>query len=296
MIMVAMKSRAAAALLLSGLWGCTGTSNAPPAEVALTSLRMDLDPDVASGEEVYACFRFDAGPASAASVHALRWTPPGGAILLHHAMMFATAEGGAAGPAPCEPMPVPVAVLPLYAPGGEDTALPEGVSIVVPPSAASFFVELHLVRLAPGQATTSVDLLASATPPAHLAGWVDDFASVPSLPPGAAATSTAQCRFTGPAHVVASWPHMHRLGTHFEGTIVKSDGARVPLLDVPRWDFEHQPLYLVDGAVDEGDAVETACSWDNSTDRTVAEGSFSTDEMCNQGLVVWPRESATCVR
>jgi hypothetical protein len=193
-------------------------------------------------------------------------------------------------------MPPAVAVLPLYAPGGEATALADGVSIVIPDTAQSLFIEMHLYRRAAGASRASVEFLASATPPAHLARWVDDIAEVPSLPPHTMATATASCRFGGPVHVVGSWPHMHRLGAHFEGTIVRANGTREALLTVPTWDFDHQPLYAVDASLADGDAIETACSWDNTTDLTVLPGPFSGDEMCNQGLVVWPAESATCMR
>ena len=116
------------------------------------------------------------------------------------------------------------------------------------------------------------------------------------MPPHTTATATASCRFGGPVHVVGAWPHMHRLGAHFEGTIVRANGAREPLLTVPSWDFDHQPLYPVDGHSPPAMRFETACSWDNGTDVTVQSGPFSGDEMCNQGLVIWPEESAVCVR
>ena len=287
-----------ARLLFSALLvGCSARPMPPgPDGTILTTLPIVVDPMVPVGQEVYECFLFDATALQGAPVHALHWTPPSGALRLHHAMMFATSEPGIPGVVPCEPMPPPVVVLPLYAPGGETTALADGVSIVVPASAANVFVELHLFRAAAGSANASVDFLASVTPPEHLAGWVDDYVTVPSLPAHALTTAAAQCRFAGPAHVVGSWPHMHRLGAHFEGTIVRADGSREPLLTVPVWDFSHEPLYTVDASLEDGDAVETACSWNNTTDATVMAGPYSTDEMCNQGLVVWPRESATCIR
>jgi hypothetical protein len=289
-------------LVPAGLWLCAlcaACQPPPPAasEVVLATLDMSLDPAVGTGGEAYECHRLDATALQGHALHALRWTVPSGGVFVHHAMMFATADAApAGGVVACEPRPTPVAVLPLYAPGGEDTALADGVSLVVPASAASVFVELHLVRVDAGAATASVALLASGAEPAHLAGWVDDFAAVPTMAPHTQATATATCRFPAPAHVVGSWPHMHRLGTRFESTIVRADGTRAPLLTVPVWDFDHQPLHRVDVTLGDGDAVETTCAWSNTTDAPVMEGPFSTDEMCNQGLVVWPTEAATCVR
>jgi hypothetical protein len=278
------------------LLGCAGGARPADADVVLATLSMDLDPAVPVGRETYECRLFQARGSQGGAVHALRWKPPSGPIVLHHAMMFATAATGLPGPVPCEPMPTPVAVLPLYAPGDETITLAEGVSIVVPTTGESLFVELHVIRVGAGSASASVDLLASETPATRLAGWVDDFATVPAIAPHSVATATASCRFAGPVHVVRSWPHMHRLGARFAGTIVRANGGREAFLEVPAWDFAHQPLYAVDASLGEGDAIETACSWNNPTEATVTAGAFSTDEMCNQGLVVWPRESATCVR
>jgi hypothetical protein len=264
--------------------------------VVLTTLATTLDPGVASGHEVYQCYRFDAGGAAGAAIHALQWRPPSGSIALHHAMMFATGGEAEAGRVPCDPTPAPIAVLPLYAPGAERTAFAPGVSISIPDSATAFFVELHLLRLDEGSSTLELDLLASEEAPEHLAGWVDDTAPVPSIEPHASASSTGRCGFEAEAHVVASWPHMHRSGSSFRGTVIRADGDREGLVEVETWDFAHQPLYPVEAVVQPGDEVETECSWFNSTDVTVTGGAWSHDEMCNQGLVIWPIEAARCVR
>jgi hypothetical protein len=211
-------------------------------------------------------------------------------------MMFATAEPGPTGPVPCDPIPTPVTVLPLYAQGGEATTLAEGVSILLPETATGFFVQLHLLRFGEGADEASVDLVASDTPPEHLAAWVDDFAPVPAILPHASVTSTAECHFPGPVHVAGSWPHMHRIGASFHGTVVRADGSREALVDVDPWVFDHQVLYTVDAALAPGDAVETACTWLDTTPYVVNAGPFSSDEMCNQGLVIWPREAAACLR
>jgi hypothetical protein len=265
--------------------GCSGgVAPAPPAGVVLTTLRMHLDPTAPVGAEAYVCVGFDAGGAA------------GAAIRIHHAMMFATADLAGVGAVPCDPMPLPAVVLPLYAPGGEATALAEGVSIAVPAAATGIFVQLHLLRASTGADEAEVDLLASEARPAHLAAWVDDPAPVPVIPPDASATATAQCRFPGPVHIVGSWPHMHRLGASFRGTIARGGGGSDVLVDVPAWDFSHQPLYPLDADLAAEDAVETACTWSNTTPAAVSGGPLSSDEMCNQGLVVWPSELAHCLR
>jgi hypothetical protein len=255
-----------------------------------------IDPQVAVGSEAYMCWLFNAAGARGGAVHTLHWTPAAGGVWIHHAMIYTTTTAASpSGPVPCDPMPPALVVLPLYAPGGETEAIADGVSIAIPDTAAAIFVQLHLVRITNGSSTASVDLLASDAPPAHLAHWIDDGLVPPSLPPHAVVTATSQCRLGGSVQVVASWPHMHRLGSQFHSTIVHADGGREPLLDLSLWDFEHQPLYAVDASVAAGDAVETACTWDNTTGAMVDAGPFSTDEMCNQGLVAWPQENAYCL-
>jgi hypothetical protein len=88
---------------------------------------------------------------------------------------------------------------------------------------------------------------------------------------------------------------MHRAGRRFLGTLVRADGERETLLDIPRWDFEHQPVYPIDVRIDAGDSVETRCEWSNDSDQVIEAGSFTRDEMCNQGLFVWPPEGTHCV-
>lgn len=280
------------------LVACGHASDEPRNEEELTvleQLEIEMDPPVSPGTEFYQCRRYDIGRARGASLHALRWVVPSTAVRLHHAMMFATAEPGSNGAVACDPMPPPVAVLPLYAPGAEELHFTEGVSIAIPDSATALFVELHVLRLGEGSGTASVELDSTPAPPAHLAGWVDDLAPVPTLEPHTRATATGSCRFEGPARLVAAWPHMHALGTAFRGTVVRADGRRERFLDVA-WDFNHQELHPVDVALDRDDAIETECNWTNTSDSPVAEGPFSKDEMCNQGLVVWPRELAHCGR
>src|SRR5579885_406747 len=68
--------------------------------MALTTFAANLDPPVAVGDEAYECRLFDASELKGAAVHELRWTPPSGALRLHHAMMFVTPEAGPPGPWP----------------------------------------------------------------------------------------------------------------------------------------------------------------------------------------------------
>jgi len=174
--------------------------------------------------------------------------------------------------------------------------LPEGVALRIAPSTNRLEVELHLMRTSVGDAEpTVIDLGLLTSAPEHLAGWVDDHAAVPPLAPHARATQTGSCRFPAPGHVISSWPHMHLAGESFSGTMVRANGTRESLVEVPTWDYYHQPMYPLDVAFEAGDAVETSCSWWNRTDQVIEPGLFSFEEMCNQGLYVWPLEAAQCL-
>ena len=223
------------------------------------------------------------------------WHPPGGPVFLHHASLFAAAGLPDVGEIPCDPMPDRVAALGVYTPGIEPLQLPEGVGIELPPGTRRLLVLAHTRRLAAGPAdSTYVDLELAAEPVEHSVNWVDVFAPVPNIFPGDAIGTVGNCRFDVPAHIVSVWAHMHRIGSEFHGVIVHADGTREPLLDVKPWDYNRQLMYPVDVQLQPGDTVQTQCHWVNNTSDVVVGGPLSTDEMCNQGLLVWPFDSALC--
>ena len=90
--------------------------------------------------------------------------------------------------------------------------------------------------------------------------------------------------------------HMHLLGRQEHATVHHADGGEECLLDIPDWDFSWQQAYMLpqDDAVwvAPGDAVEVACTWDNSVENQpvvdgvlqdpvdVTWGEGTADEMC----------------
>jgi hypothetical protein len=217
--------------------------------------------------------------------------------LLHHASLFAAAGLPDVGEVPCDPMPTRVAALGVYTPGIEPLQLPAGVGIELPVGTERLLVVAHTLRLQAGPAnTTYVDLDLAIEPVEHSVNWVDVFAPVPNIYPAEAITAVGNCRFEAATHIVSVWAHMHRLGSEFHGLVVRADGTSEPLLDVEPWDYNHQFVYPVDVQLQPGDSVQTQCRWVNTTDSVVRAGPNSTDEMCNQGLLVWPFDSALCAQ
>jgi hypothetical protein len=284
-----------AAVAVGLLLGCASPEqpSAPPTDVWRTEFR--ADPPIAPGQEAYICYAFPIDAGVGLQVGRVAWEPPQGPVRLHHASLYAAAGVPEVGEVPCDPMPERVAALGVYTPGEQPLELPQGVAVALPPGTQRLLVLAHAIRLAEGPAqTTHVTLRAARPPIEHVLNWVDVFGPVPVLFPHEAAMAVGRCRFAQPVHLVTVWPHMHRLGSEFHGTVIRANGQREPLLDLASWSFDHQLIYPVDVQLEPGDAVETRCQWENPTDTAVLPGPRSSDEMCNQGLFLWPFDHARC--
>lgn len=255
-----------------------------------------IDPGPDEGAEAYVCITTPLRDAGGVQIQRVTWFPPGAGVVLHHASLYAAAGELPDGALPCDPLPELVATLGIYTPGGEPLTLPADVAVVLPEQTSHLYFSAHVIRLARGPIVpTRVELGLATTPAAHSAQWVDIFADVPLVPPGEQRTAVGSCRFLNAANVVTVWGHMHRAGRRFLGTIVRANGERETLLEIPSWDFDHQLVHRVDALIEAGDSVETRCEWSNDGDQPIQAGSFTRDEMCNQGLFVWPPEGTHCV-
>jgi hypothetical protein len=274
-----------------------GSDDAAPPPLSPTARRGEFraDPAVLPGGEAYVCYAFDIEGISGVHVGRVTWHPPAGTVLLHHASLWAASGLPDVGEVPCDPMPARVAALGIYTPGIQPIVLPDGAAIDLPEGTRRLLVMAHAIRASDGPAQpTYVDLELAPEPVLHSVNWIDDFGPVPVLQPGDDVETVGTCKIARPTHIVSVWAHMHRQGSEFHGVVVRAGGAREPLVDVVPWSYDHQLMYPVDVQLEPGDAVETHCHWHNTTDHAVGPGPFSTDEMCNQGLLVWPFDSALC--
>lgn len=246
------------------------------------------------GKEGYRCFRLDAARLGGRPVRSVRWEPPQGSVIVHHATLFASTDPGPPGAIPCLGTEGASAVLHVYTPGAVPLALPPGVAMALPEDTRRLILEIHALRIDEGPAGSLGVILETEEAPEHLATWVDVRAPVPEIDPHGSAVASARCRFARPVHLVSTWPHMHQAGSSFLGQIVREWGTTEELILVDPWDFEHQPLYPRDVVLNAGDAVRTTCAWKNPTSQPVLPGALTSDEMCNQGVIVWPREDAKC--
>jgi hypothetical protein len=252
-----------------------------------------LDPP-GPGHEAYTCVSFDASFLRHVWVQGIRWAPPAsGPVALHHASLFAAASDFPAGPVACESMPAAILVH-VWAPGSAPLRLPDDVALEIPTDTQRLVVQTHVLQLKDGSdaSTAFLELEIGTTPPKEVAGWMGALAPVPAIPPHQSASSSGRCVFGGSLHIFSSWPHMHKAGASFRGDIVRADRREQILVDVPVWGFGEQRTYSVSVDVESGDAVRTSCSWWNDEDTAVLPGPRTEDEMCGQGLVVWPLSQA----
>ena len=198
----------------------------------------------------------------------------------HHTTVSLVSGGGPDNPgSPCGP-----SFGDLYASGvgTEALVLPEGVGLVVP---AGQRVSLNLHLFNTGEATLTgtsgieVMLLdpAKVQHPASISfhGPADFEIPDDGQPYSASSTSTLPAGKT----LIAIFPHMHQLGTHFRSEIVRGTGS------VVLWDedyqFESQEFALITPVpVLGGDQVTTTCTWVNTTEAPVRWGDSSKAEMC----------------
>lgn len=95
------------------------------------------------------------------------------------------------------------------------------------------------------------------------------FAADPGIliPAGAAEHSeSATYLFAQDSRILSLLPHMHQRGKAMRYTLVRPDGSREILLDVPEYDYDWQNIYRYAEpvAVEAGSLLEVEAAWDNS--------------------------------
>lgn len=281
-----MVSRASASLFaLCAAAACDSRSDN---EIALT---FTADPGAAG--EAYLCFGFDAGLLNGSDVGRIDFDAVGGAVALHHVSLYASPSDYSAGPVGCELMPGDAVPLHVWATGGGPLEFPSDVELVVPKGTQRLIVQAHALRVGDGEAAPQQVVLTPRSGALHRAGWLPLRAPTPALRPHHVEESTEACAIAGDAHLISTWPHMHRAGQSFRGSVLRSGGPE-PFVSVDPWSFDTQRAYSIEIDVHIGETIETHCVWRNDTDVTILPGPSIHDEMCGQSLMVWPVEAAGC--
>ncbi len=250
--------------------------------------------DAPTGSEMYTCYAFDAGSLDHRWVRSIAWTaPPDGDVVMHHATLYAVKDWSQGAVSTCFDMPSPATGLQVWVPGSDSLVLPDDMGLELPAGTSSLVVQVHAIRIAAGSpAQGAVVIDTTSVLPNRVAAWLAMSAPIPALRPHLTDTSTAQCTVAGDVHVIRDWPHMHLAGHEFHGAVIHADQTTTPLVDVVPWDFYHQITYEMDASITAGDQIQTTCIWQNETNDYIFAGPKTTDEMCNQSLLVWPAANA----
>lgn len=118
-----------------------------------------------------------------------------------------------------------------------------------------------------------------------------------SLPPRA--KTTVKCSWAAPPSIntnleiggiklIRSMPHMHGLGTAMKTTVDSVGGASKLLVDEQAYSFQNQISHAANIDVKPGDIVNTTCTWNNTTDKTVTWGEGTASEMCYNYTTYYP--------
>ena len=210
---------------------------------------------------------------------------PGNPAVVHHAVVYVLPPGvekidEAGGD-----------FLAAYAPGLPARVLPEGVAKRIP-AGSKIVLQLHYTPRGTKQVDRSRIGLLFADPTAvHkelMSGMALNFRL--QIPPGTSDyVSRADFRFSQSSLLISLLPHMHLRGKSMRFVALYPDGHREVILDVPRYEFDWQNLYVLDEPkpMPEGTIIHTEARFDNSAEnpnnpdprRVVTFGEQTRDEM-----------------
>jgi peroxiredoxin/mono/diheme cytochrome c family protein len=210
---------------------------------------------------------------------------PGNPTVVHHVVVFVLPpgvdkideEGGD--------------FLAAYAPGMPPRVMPDGVAKRIP-AGSKIVLQLHYTPRGTKQVDRSrIGLVFGDPAKVHkelMSGMALNFRL--QIPPGTPDyLSRADFRFSQPSLLLALLPHMHLRGKSMTFVAEYPDGRREVILDVPRYEFDWQNLYVLDEPkpMPEGTILHTEARFDNSAEnpnnpdprRAVTFGEQTWDEM-----------------
>lgn len=256
----------------------------------------------ADGRDVYRCFVLP-NPNDADRFLAAIEFKPGNRAVVHHVIAYLDATGQGRKLDAADPGPgysaggggigfAPSGFLGGWAPGNYPRRLPEGVGIPWP-KGSDIVLQVHYHKSGkPETDRTRIGLY-------YTRGAVDKkLYTLPLMQPllmipagKADYTATAQLPVVFDASLLTILPHMHLLGTSINVTATLPDGATMPLIRIPRWDFNWQNTYAYREPVKlpKGTKLQLTATYDNtsanprnpnSPPKLVTWGEQTTDEMC----------------
>lgn len=183
-----------------------------------------------------------------------------------------------------------------WAPGRKDFNLPEGVGLELPPPGGLMAVEFHYFNttgsLASDRSGVEICVTSKFRPNTASVSWLGT--ETISVPGGTTGTASGTCtpgragmNTTEPIHVLYSWPHMHKLGTHLKSVVNRKAGSTEVMYD-GEFNFESQLMHDSPLLLMPGDTVTTTCTFKNTTTLPVGFGPSTGEEMCFNFTYAWP--------
>jgi peroxiredoxin len=208
---------------------------------------------------------------------------PGNRSVVHHLVVFVLPPGS--------DDESKIDFLAGYAPGMPPRVLPEGVARLVPAGSRLKFQVHYTPRGIPQTDRSEIGLVFAD--PKKIRKEMTAVAAINTdlrIPAGASNfAAEADHRFDQDTIVYSLLPHMHLRGKSFRFEAVYPDRRREVLLDVPRYEFDWQNVYVLSRPklMPEGTVLRCLARYDNSADnpsnpdpkRTITWGEQTQDEM-----------------
>jgi len=176
--------------------------------------------------------------------------------------------------------------------GTNPLVFPDGIGLKLP-AGQSLILQLHLFNTSADTLTGTSGIEVVEIDPSALQSEADLFLPGPldfSIPPNQTYTHTGTCTVGSTQNVFAIFPHMHQLGSHFKSTLTV--GGQEKVIHDDDYAFVHQAFIPIEQVtLNAGDTVTTACTWTNTTTKTITWGESSTTEMCFSILYRYPAQN-----
>lgn len=193
-----------------------------------------------------------------------------------------------------------------WVPGAQPIFLPTDTAIVIPKgSRVVLQTHFNTVYAPTAPVAPEVHMFTQAQPPLKRARAMPIAHLTFEVPPGEKESSHSiivRNVSNKPWTVIGTAAHLHELATKVKVEVLRTDGSRECILDIPRWDFNWQQEYrFLDDQwleVKPNERVRLTCVFDNSPEnqpiidgarrapRPVRWGGKTDDEMCLNFLVL----------
>lgn len=257
----------------------------------------------ASSLDEYVCFGVEAPSDVARHITAIAPNIDNDKII-HHILLLQAPEAVSAQGQPCNFVNIGWKLIYAWGPGTPPLVLPDEAGFPIGPGEPGHFVlQMHynnVMGLSGEKDQTGMGLCTTTALRPNDADVMAFGGTDFSI--GANQTTTLACDTTVPTQVdpyvpvtiFQAWPHMHQIGRAMDTYVTKAGGQKIPLANVPNYDFEYQVTYPVGAGVtlDVGDTLTTKCTWQNTTGTPVSFGEGTQDEMCFNFVSYYPRITA----